>query len=180
MIQPLTMHICVQKVIRPTPISSLLSEEMSLPRLHGGIGDLAGIVQHPGVWPFKMPEEALKSLLDAMLPPLPTDELEVCNAGLSKQLHMSSDNTDLTSKSCKAQGWPTHHGKGSTTSVVTPHPSLQYCPGDISEILLLWVKALSVVGMLALPVLSSAHFWPPPFASQGAGKKCDCYYHNYI
>lgn len=179
-IQPLTTLVRVLKVVTPTPVSSLLSIECSRPRLPWGTGDLAGFVQHPGAWPFRMQEEALKSLLDATLPPLPTDDLKETDAPPSKRARVSNDNSSFTGKSSKTPGRPTHRGKRSAAPTVAPHASLKYRQEEAIEIPSPWADALSAVGALPPPAVSSAYFWPPPFLFQGAGQKGDRYYHNYV
>lgn len=180
-IQPLTTRVRVLKVVTPTPISSLLSDELSLPRLPWGTGTLGGVVQHPGAWPFKMQEEALKSLLDATLPPLPTDDPKEPDAPPSKRSRISNDKPNVTGKSCNTQRRPTHRGtRSAAPTTAAPHPSLRYRPDEFGEIPSLWTDALSVVGTLPTPALSSAYFWPPPFLFQWAGQKGDRYLHNYV
>ncbi|EPS93352.1 hypothetical protein FOMPIDRAFT_1136313 [Fomitopsis schrenkii] len=179
-IQPLTTRVRVLRVVTPTPVSALLSEEASQPRLPWGTGDLTGLVQHPGAWPFKMQEQALKCLLDVTLPPLPTDDLKGPDAPPSKRQRVSGDNTTSTVKSTRAQRRPTHRGMRSAAPTVEPHPSLRYRADNVGEIPSLWSQALAGIRTLPTPTVSSAYFWPPPFLFQGVGQKSDHYYHNYI
>lgn len=183
-IQPLTKLVRIVDVISyPTPVSSELSEELSLPRLHNGPGDLAGLVRNPADWPFRMQEEALRTLLDAILPPLPQEPQNPSDAPVSKKARIDSvPSLDYGRPVINAGKLSrrSHRGHRAAPKPVEPHPSCRYQPSNACTIPVLWAEALSAIGTLPPPPSSAAYYWPPPFLFQGPGAKTDRYYHNYV
>ncbi|TFY54297.1 hypothetical protein EVJ58_g8945 [Rhodofomes roseus] len=189
-IQTLTKHVRVLRVETPTPVSTMMSDELSQPRLYSGEGDLAGLVQHPGSWPYKMQQEAVKTLLDSILQPLLDDTREEitlsADAPPAKKARVDED-TDRVSApaaatSSRKSRRPTHrsHRPPVASPQVSPHPSLRYKPLAGCAVPTMWADALSAVGTLPPPKVSSTYYWPPPFVFEGPGDKITRYFHNYV
>ncbi|KAH9936584.1 uncharacterized protein B0H18DRAFT_867928 [Fomitopsis serialis] len=185
-IQPLTMKLRVVEVVDPTPVSSVMSENLSQPRLYSGSGDLAGIVQHPGDWPFKMQHETLKTLLDAKLPVLPREIPDTDGPPPAKKAK-AGDDTDpnLDRANASQSGNPsrrTHRGKrkAAPAQPVAAHPSLCYQKPSGCVVPDVWADVLTAVGTLPPPSSAATYFWPPPFWFESQGEKVKRYYHNYV
>ncbi|KAH9929428.1 uncharacterized protein B0H18DRAFT_873866 [Fomitopsis serialis] len=183
-IQPLTKTLRIIEVVDvPTSISTVLSLELSQPRLHG-TGDLAGIVQHPGDWPFAMQQEVLKSLLDARLPPLPKDECPAPEVPPAKKAREEPDRDEPRANAAggSSRRKPTHRGKRSQpiAPAPAPHPSLYYQPPTIAVVPNVWADCLRSTPTLSPPATPSTYYWPPPFLFEGVGDKTKRYLHNYI
>ena len=69
-IRPLTAILCIHSIVMPTPITSIMEVAKMRPALFSGPGNMAGVVQKPGVWPYEMQEATEAVLLAARLPPL--------------------------------------------------------------------------------------------------------------
>ena len=185
-IQPFTRIIRVVEVVSyPTPLSTMLSETLSQPRLYSGSGDMAAIVQHPGDWPFKMQEEALKSLIELVLPPLLQDEEAPSDKPAPKKKKPNK-------APCTQEGRGPVSGKsrrshrGTRAKLPPPskpievHPSLQFRPPMACAVSPVWADALIALGALPAPPSAASYYWPPPFALENGGNKTDRYLHNYV
>ncbi|KAH9829233.1 uncharacterized protein C8Q71DRAFT_718560 [Rhodofomes roseus] len=196
-IQPLTKQLRVLELVyRPVPVSSILSDKLSLPRLYSGDGDLAGIVQHPGDWPYKMQEEVLKNLLDVRLAPLPRVQessgappAKKAKAGESTDSNLGGAHTGTAQTAGLSQGPDpgkssrrAHRGKRAAASPQQgpPHPSLCYRPPLACSIPGVWVDVLTAIGTLPAPPNASTYHWPPPFWFESEGEKALRFHHNYV
>ncbi|KAH9927713.1 uncharacterized protein B0H18DRAFT_1210474 [Fomitopsis serialis] len=190
-IQPLTSLVRVVKAVNPTPVSSQMSDELSQPRLYSGDGDLAGIVQHPGDWPFKMQQEVLKNLCDVKLPSMPrvldTDgapPAKKARADNSADSNLDRVQTNQPGNSSQSghSSRRTHRGKraAAPTQPVPVHPSLCYQRPKTSVVPEVWAEALTAVGTLPPPRSASTFYWPPPFWFESQGEKVKRYFHNYV
>ncbi|EPS97787.1 hypothetical protein FOMPIDRAFT_1052168 [Fomitopsis schrenkii] len=186
-IQPLTKTLRIVEVVSyPTSVSTILSDTLSQPRLYSGSGDMAGIVHHPGDWPYKMQEEALKALLELVLPALPRDEPEASGEPQPKKAKIDDsganrhDNTARPGKKSR----PTHRGKRAPPrpplNPVEAHPSLRYRAPTACAVPAIWADALAAVGTLPAPPSAASYYWPPPFVFENAGGKAQRYLHNYV
>ncbi|EPS93585.1 hypothetical protein FOMPIDRAFT_1135899 [Fomitopsis schrenkii] len=185
-IQPLTKTLrVVGVVLHPTPISSILSDTLSQPRLYSGGGDMAGVVQHPGDWPFKMQEEALKSLVELALPPLPRDEVTTSDEPAAKRVKLNeSIGSSNTQGPASGKSRRTHRGTCARapqpSQPIAAHPSLQYRPPTACAVPSVWADALAAVGVLPAPPSAATYYWPPPFSFENGGAKVARYIHNYV
>ncbi|KAH9830169.1 uncharacterized protein C8Q71DRAFT_717264 [Rhodofomes roseus] len=185
-IQPLTRLVRVVEVHTfPTAIASRLSEEVSRPQLLSDGGDLAGVVQHPGDWPFAMQQEVLKTLLGVKIPrlssavpvssgPPPAKKAKSDVPGHPKPEHAGPAAPGGSSRRS------TRRGKRAAPQQQPPlHPSQRYQSLEGCAVATVWADALAAVGTLATPPSPSTYYWPPPFLFEGGGEKCNRYYHNY-
>ncbi|KAH9928326.1 uncharacterized protein B0H18DRAFT_874961 [Fomitopsis serialis] len=186
-IQTLTRSLRVVEVhTYSTPISSRMSDELSQPRLHSDGGDLAGVVQHPGDWPFAMQREVLKTLLDIKISPLPnqqpiaadgaSDARPAKKVKTSPDVHLDRGRTEQSGSSSRR----TRRGKRAAPELPPPHPSLRYQSPHTSVVPGAWEVVLVAAGTLPSPPSPATYYWPPPFLFEGGGGKSNRYYHNYI
>ena len=184
-IQPLTKTLRVVEVVSfPTSTSTVLSEALSQPRLYSGAGDTAGIVQHPGDWPFKMQEEALRSLVELALPPLLRDEASEEPQPKKAKLSGDSNGNRHAQPARPAKSRRTHRGTraraASPLQPVDAHPSLCYRAPTACAVPPVWADALAALGALPAPASAASYYWPPPFVFEGAGGKTARYVHNFV
>ncbi|EPS99920.1 hypothetical protein FOMPIDRAFT_1123547 [Fomitopsis schrenkii] len=173
-IQPLTTTVRVRNLTIPVPVSSKLEEAKMRPALFSGPGDMAGVVQNPGLWPFKMQEVAENTLLPRTVP-------TTSDRGQSSKKGSTSRRKARNRRALRPDDPPpTSVSSSSNVPSPLPHASIRFQLPKLCEVPEAWADALARVGTLPTPRVASVYYWPPPFWFEIGGEKVKRFSHNYV